>query len=139
MLLSRSKDEQFRLMYLGYKVLMKYIHWYVIIMGTMFWNKYVYKFIFLEITVFNKILSMIVIGIGYFPLFAALGLESLTGHIIGTAYLWMLLSIQIFRAVECDLVVVSYIMTFTKINVLHSSHKYGSVKGPPIIKWGHDV
>jgi hypothetical protein len=129
--LSRSKDEQFHLMYLGYKVLMKYIHWYVIIMGTMFWNKYIYRFIFLEITVFNKILSMIIIGIDYFPLFAALGLESVTGHIIGTAFSWMLLSIQIFRVVECDLVVVScsvryilanddiYIMTFT--NVLMSS------------------
>lgn len=57
------------------------------------------------ITVFNKILSMIIIGIDYFPLFAALGLESVTGHIIGTAFSWMLLSIQIFRVVECDLVV----------------------------------
>ncbi|XP_060603247.1 receptor for retinol uptake stra6-like [Ruditapes philippinarum] len=57
------------------------------------------------ITVFNKILSMIIIGIDYFPLFAALGLESVSGHVIGTSYSWMLLSIQIFREVECDLVV----------------------------------
>lgn len=49
---------------------------------------------------------MVVIGIDYFPLFAALALESVTGYIIGTVYAWVILAVQIFREAECDLVVV---------------------------------
>ncbi|XP_060605143.1 uncharacterized protein LOC132757773 [Ruditapes philippinarum] len=55
------------------------------------------------VTVFNAVLSMIVIGVDYFPMFAALSLESAVGYLVGTAYAWLLLAIQIFREVECDL------------------------------------
>ncbi|XP_045199274.2 receptor for retinol uptake stra6-like [Mercenaria mercenaria] len=57
------------------------------------------------VTVFNTVLSMIVIGVDYFPMFAALSLESVIGYMVGTAYAWLLLGIQIFREIECDLVI----------------------------------
>lgn len=45
---------------------------------------------------------MVVIGIGYFPLFTALALESVVSHVIGTAYAWMLLIKDIYQLTECE-------------------------------------
>lgn len=59
------------------------------------------------ISVFNKVLSMIVIGVGYIPLFSALALESLAGFLVGTVYAWMLLGVNVYRLTECDLIYVS--------------------------------
>jgi hypothetical protein len=56
---------------------------------------------------------MIVIGVDYFPMFAALSLESAVGYLVGTAYAWLLLAIQIFREVECDL---TYVNVFSILN-----------------------
>lgn len=66
------------------------------------------------VTVFNTVLSMIIIGVDYFPMFAALALESVIGYIVGTAYAWMLLGVQIFREIECDLVVESRLILIAR-------------------------
>ena len=60
-----------------------------------------------SVSVFNKVLSMIVIGVGYIPLFSALALESAAGYLVGTGYAWMLLTINVFHLTECELVIVS--------------------------------
>ncbi|KAL4220305.1 hypothetical protein ACF0H5_020712 [Mactra antiquata] len=57
------------------------------------------------VTVFNKVCEVFIIGLGYFPMFAALAVESILGYIVGTAYAWTFLGVHIFRATECDLVV----------------------------------
>ncbi|XP_053403198.1 receptor for retinol uptake stra6-like [Mercenaria mercenaria] len=64
------------------------------------------------VTVFNKVLSMIIIGVDYFPMFAALALESVTGYMIGTAYAWMLLIVQIFTEAECELAAQARLVLF---------------------------
>lgn len=73
------------------------------------------------ISVFNKMLSMIVIGVDYFPMFAALAVESVTGYIIGTIYAWLFLGVQLFRDTECELATVSRqwsIIQFDDINIM---------------------
>ncbi|XP_053404468.1 receptor for retinol uptake stra6-like isoform X2 [Mercenaria mercenaria] len=64
------------------------------------------------VTVFNKVLSMIIIGVDYFPMFAALALESVNGYMIGTAYAWMLLIVQIFTEAECELAAQARLVLF---------------------------
>ncbi|XP_052784291.1 receptor for retinol uptake stra6-like [Mya arenaria] len=56
------------------------------------------------VTIWNKILSVIVLAVGYFPMFAALALESVVGYMVATLYTWALFGIDIYKIFECDLI-----------------------------------
>ena len=55
----------------------------------------------------NGLLSMLIYGVDYFPLFASLAMDSVAGYVIGTCYAWMLFTINIYKDTECELVYVS--------------------------------
>ncbi|XP_025079803.1 LOW QUALITY PROTEIN: receptor for retinol uptake stra6-like [Pomacea canaliculata] len=51
---------------------------------------------------FAAILSVLVYGMVFFPVFACLALSSVFGFVLGALYVWMLLSVQIFKLTECQ-------------------------------------
>lgn len=53
------------------------------------------------VTVFRALVSMLIYGMDYFPLFAALALESALGYVVGTLYAWMLFGTTVFQIAEC--------------------------------------
>jgi len=52
--------------------------------------------------VWNKILSVLVLAIGYFPLFAALAFDTIVGFSTATLYAWALFIVQVYKMAECD-------------------------------------
>lgn len=56
------------------------------------------------VTAANGLLSMMIYGLDYFPMFAALALDSVIGYLVGTAYAWFFLAVTIYKETECDLV-----------------------------------
>ena len=54
---------------------------------------------------------MLIYGMDYFPLFAALALESALGYVVGTLYAWMLFGTTVFQIAECAMPVVSILIT----------------------------
>ncbi|XP_025079486.1 stimulated by retinoic acid gene 6 protein-like [Pomacea canaliculata] len=51
---------------------------------------------------FAAILSVLVYGMVFFPVFACLALSSAFGFGLGALYVWMLLGVQIFKLTECQ-------------------------------------
>ena len=56
---------------------------------------------------------MAIYGMDYFPLFAALALESAVGYCVGTAYAWLLFIVQVFQIFECPMEAVSWFKNHT--------------------------
>ncbi|KAH3816023.1 stimulated by retinoic acid gene 6 protein-like [Dreissena polymorpha] len=56
------------------------------------------------ITIWNKVLAMLVIGVGYFPMFAALALDSLISLSVAAIYSLLFLIITLLKIFECDIV-----------------------------------
>ncbi|XP_052218102.1 stimulated by retinoic acid gene 6 protein-like [Dreissena polymorpha] len=56
------------------------------------------------VTIWNKILSMAVIGVGYFPMFAGLALDSLVSLAVTFLYACVLLAVDIYKIFECELI-----------------------------------
>lgn len=49
-----------------------------------------------------------IIGIDYYPMFAALALESLVSLVVAAAYVVMLFIVDVYKIFECDLIPVGF-------------------------------
>ena len=52
---------------------------------------------------------MLIYGMDYFPLFAAIALESVMGYVIGILYAWLLIGVQLYQIFECPMPTVRHI------------------------------
>ncbi|KAK3585643.1 hypothetical protein CHS0354_004563 [Potamilus streckersoni] len=57
----------------------------------------------LYLKAFYALLSMLIYGMDYLPLFAALSVDCVFGYIVGTLYAWLFTAVIIFQALECTL------------------------------------
>ena len=48
-----------------------------------------------------KMVSVVVYGLAFFPLFACLLLGSVFGYVLGALYVWMLTGVEIYKLTEC--------------------------------------
>ena len=83
---------------------------------------YIYLF-----SVFKALISMLIYGMVYFPLFASLALESALGYCVGTAYAWLLFIVEVFQIFECPMPLVSIYIYSQKsciVNVHSASNHY---------------
>ncbi|XP_021360029.1 stimulated by retinoic acid gene 6 protein-like [Mizuhopecten yessoensis] len=56
----------------------------------------------LYLKVFILLLSMVIYGIGYYPLFLSLSLDSIPGYIVGIIYAWFLTGMNFARTFNCN-------------------------------------
>ncbi|KAH3809600.1 stimulated by retinoic acid gene 6 protein-like isoform X3 [Dreissena polymorpha] len=66
------------------------------------------------VTIWNKILSMGVIGVGYFPMFAALALDSLVSLVVAELYACVLFAVNTYKIFECDLIPTARLILFAR-------------------------
>ena len=60
-----------------------------------------------------KMVSVVIYGLVFFPLFACLVLGSVYGYGMGALYVWMLTAVEIYQLTECpDLPAVSHASAF---------------------------
>ncbi|XP_052260590.1 stimulated by retinoic acid gene 6 protein-like isoform X2 [Dreissena polymorpha] len=66
------------------------------------------------VTIWNKILSIMIIGIDYYPMFAALALESLVSLVVAAAYVFMLFIVNLYKIFECDLIPIARLILIAR-------------------------
>ena len=65
-----------------------------------------------------KIVSVLIYGMVFYPLFACLVLGSVFGYGLGALYVWMLTIVEIYQLTECpDLPAVSHTSAFSSHSV----------------------